>query len=173
MLIPQVREEMDSWLHALEKKEFNISELANNEGFLTVDMHAYLIALKTHQKEKRIVLMNSISNTPALGIEENEKLMFLNYIDQFNKWYLKILSFLKSPESPESYFTVESSPKLSMGGKATILVSAFPELVGRIDFFEQIVKELKNRNLIIYDTTHKGMSETELWQLGTTEIGKR
>ncbi|WP_275175786.1 hypothetical protein [Bacillus tropicus] len=42
LLIPQVREEMDSWLHALEEKEFNISELANNEGSLTVDMHAHI-----------------------------------------------------------------------------------------------------------------------------------
>ncbi|WP_246120629.1 hypothetical protein [Bacillus nitratireducens] len=83
---------------------------------------------------------------------------------------MKILSFLNSPES---YFTVESSPKLSMGAKATILVSAFPELVGRGDFFEQIVKDLKNRDLIIYDTLHIGMSETGLWQSGTTEIGKR
>lgn len=39
------------------------------------------MALKTHQKVKRIALMNSISNTPELDIEENEKLMYLNYID--------------------------------------------------------------------------------------------
>lgn len=53
---------------------------------------------------------------------------------------MKILLFLNFLES---YFTVENSPNLSMGVKATILVSAFPELVGKIDLFEQIVKDLK------------------------------
>ncbi|WP_246120630.1 hypothetical protein [Bacillus nitratireducens] len=72
---------MDSRLHALEEKGFNISKLADNEEFLTVFMHAYSIALKTNQKVKRIALMNSISNTLEFGIEENEKLMYLNYID--------------------------------------------------------------------------------------------
>ncbi len=117
-----------------------------------------------------ISLMNSISNTPKLGIEENEKLMFLNYIDQFNEWHLKILSFLNSPES---YFAAETRPNLFSGGKATILVSAFPELGDRRDFYDQVARDLKNRDLIAYDTLHNTMSETGLWQSGTTEVGKR
>ncbi|MDE7553261.1 hypothetical protein [Bacillus tropicus] len=56
------------------------------------------------------------------------------------------------------------------GAKATILVSAFPELVGKIDFFKQIVKDLKNRDLIIYDTIHIGVSEIELWKSDNIEI---
>ncbi|MDA2138938.1 hypothetical protein PDN64_12425 [Bacillus cereus group sp. Bc256] len=166
----EILEEMDRRLHALEQKGFNISELADNQEFLTVAMQAYSIALKTHQKDKRVALMNSISNTPKLGIEENEKLMFLNYIDQFNEWHLKILSFLNSPES---YFTAETRPSLFSGGKSTILVSAFPELGDRRDFYDQIVRDLKNRDLIAYDTLHNTMSETGLWQSGTTEVGKR
>lgn len=83
---------------------------------------------------------------------------------------MKILLFLNFLES---YFTIENSPNLSMGVKATILVSAFPELVGKIDLFEQIVKDLKNRDLIIYDTIHIGVSEIELWKSGNIEIGKR
>ncbi|MEK5131979.1 hypothetical protein N2V80_27660 [Bacillus sp. FSL W8-0640] len=105
-----------------------------------------------------------------MGIEENEKLMFLNYIDQFNEWYLKILSFLNSPES---YFTAGNRPNLFSGGKATILVLAFPELGDRRDFYDQIARDLKNRDLIIYDTLHDTFSEIGMWQSGTTEIGKR
>ncbi|MFS0687802.1 hypothetical protein AB1K89_00955 [Sporosarcina sp. 179-K 8C2 HS] len=165
----EVLMEMDNRLTMLEEEGYDINKLAESDEFLSIAMKAYSIALKTHQEEKRAALMNAISNTPKLSLDENEKLMFLNYIDQYNEWHIRILSFLNSPEN---YFTDISRPNISMGGKSSLLVSAFPELENRRTFYDQIVKDLKDRGLIVYDTLHTSMSEHGLWQSGTTDTGK-
>jgi hypothetical protein len=165
----QILVQMDERLKSLEEEGYDVNKLAESDEFLSVAMQAYSIALRTHQEDKRIALMNAISNTPKINIDENEKIMFLNYIDQFNEWHIRILSFLNSPAD---YFTESNRPNLYMGGKSSILVRAFPELGNRRSFYDQVVKDLKDRGLIVYDSLHVTMSEQGLWQSGTSEMGK-
>lgn len=113
--------------------------------------------------------MNAIYNTPKLSIDENEKLMFLNYIDQFNKWHLRILYFM---HNPTSFFLGGSKPSYYMAGKATILEDAFPELKTRRDFYNQIAKDLYSRGLISIEYLGGTMTEQSLWHTYTTVTGK-
>lgn len=165
----QVLLEMDARLKKLEEEGYDIQKLGGNEEFLTITLHAYNIAMRTHQAEKRLALMNAISNTPKLSIDENIKLMYLAYIDEFNEWHLRILSFLSDPAK---YFG-ENRPNYHMAGKATILTQAFPELADKRAFYDQIVSDLRSRSLIVYDSLHVTMSEQGLWQSGTSEFGKQ
>lgn len=166
----QVLLEMDNRLKILEEDGYDIEKLGESEEFLTVAMQAYNIALRTHQSIKRRALMNAMSNTPRLPIDENIKLMYLTYIDEFNEWHLKILSFL---DSPSSFFNESNKPNFHMAGKSDLLIKAFPELSDNRTFYDRIVDDLHNRGLIVYDSLHVTMSEQGLWQSGTSKFGKQ
>lgn len=160
--------EMDERLKKLENEGLDIQELARNEKFLTIAMQAYNIALKTHQLIKRKALMNAISNTPKLSIDENKMQMFLTYIDEFNEWHLKIFSFLNNPSS---YFDEDRKPSLYMAGKSSILTLAFPKLESDQNFYDRIVKDLYNKGIINVESLHTTISEQGLWESSTTEFG--
>lgn len=160
----QVLLDMDERLKILEEDGYDIKKLAESDKFLTIAMQVYNVALKTHQTEKRIALMNAISNTPKLQIDENKKQMYLTYIDEFNEWHLRILLFLNTPEI---YFEEGNKPNFAMAGKFSILIKAFPELSSQRVFYDRIVTDLYNKGLIVYDSIHTTMSEQGLWQSGT------
>jgi len=165
----QVLLDMNVRLQSLEVEGYDVGQLAKSDEFLTIAMQAYNIALKSHQEEKRIALMNTITNTPKLQIDENKKLMYLNYLDEFNEWHLKILSFL---DNPVIYFEDSKKPNISIGGKSSILIEAFPELSSQRSFYDRIVIDLFNKGLIVYQSLHVIMSEQGIWQSGTSEFGK-
>lgn len=165
----QVLSDMDDRLKKLEEEGYDIQKLAESDEFLTIAMQAYNIALRTHQSMKRQALMNAISNTPKLSIDENIKQMYLTYIDEFNEWHLKILWFL---DNPLSFFKENDKPNFYMTGKSDLLTRAFPELTDKRPFYDRIVTDLHSRGLIVYDSLHVTMSEQGLWQSGTSEFGK-
>ncbi|MDM5223021.1 hypothetical protein QUF86_20220 [Peribacillus sp. NJ11] len=165
----QILFEMDERLNKLESEGFQIDSLAENDEFLSIAMQAYNIALRTHQADKRAALMNAISNTPRLSIDENEKLMMLNYIDSFNEWHLRILAF---SDEPKNYFNEKTKPNISFGGKSDLLIATFPELKSRRTFYDRIVRDLYDTGLILHESLHGTWSEQGLWASGTTEYGK-
>lgn len=166
----QILLDMDFRLRKLEEEGFDIQELSQSQEFLTIAIQAYHIAMKTHQADKRAALMNAISNTPKLSIDENVKQMYLTYIDEFNEWHLKILSFL---DNPIKYFDQDKKPSFYAAGKAALLTIAFPELSSQRVFYDRIVMDLYRRGLIGYDSLHVTMSEQGLWQSGTSDFGKQ
>lgn len=166
----QVLLEMDERLTKLEEEGYDINKLAESEEFLTIAMQAYNIALRTHQSQKRMALMNAISNAPKLSIDENIMQMYLTYIDEFNEWHLKIISFL---DDPLSYFNENTKPNFYMAGKSSILTKAYPELESQRVFYDRIVTDLYSRGLIINDSLHVTVSEQGLWQSGTSDFGKQ
>lgn len=165
----QVIADMEERLESLENEGFDISSLGNSEEFLSISIQAYHIALRTHQTEKRVALMNAIYNTPKLTIDENEKLMFLNYIDQFNEWHLKILWFLNNPNEA---FIDKQRPNHYTGSKSLLLEAEYPELKIRRNFYNQIVKDLYSRGLINTESLNVTMTGDGMFSSSTTESGK-
>lgn len=166
----QVISNIEERLQLLESEGYDIKKLADNEEFLSITMQAYQIAMRTHQLDKRIALMNAIYNTPKLSIDENEKIMYLNYIDQFNEWHLRILMFLNNPRVALEGIKV---PEYVMGGKETLLLEAFPELKERRSFYDQIVNDLYNRGVITINSLHGTMTANGMYSSSTTESGKK
>ncbi|GAE35696.1 hypothetical protein [Halalkalibacter akibai] len=151
----------------LEKKDMNLDELAENDEFISVVMKAYNIYLRTHQKEKRLALLNAVENTPILDIDESIKQMYLNYIDEFNEWHLEILHLL---DNPTKYLREDQFPY--MGGLEQILVIAFPELKDKAEFYKQVTRDLYDRGLMNTDGLGGTMTGQGLKASRTTNFGK-
>jgi len=61
-----------------------------------------------------------------------------------------------------------------MGGTASVLEFAIPELKGRRKFYDQIVKELYSDGLLNSDTfLHTTMTDQGMFASRTTEMGKQ
>ncbi|MEH7469970.1 hypothetical protein V7195_25955, partial [Priestia megaterium] len=123
----------------LEAEGFRVEELIENEEFVSVVIKAYNIVMQTHQEDKITALMNTIYNTPRLSIGENEKIIFLNYINDFTEWHLRILIYFNDPEGfygNDNRPIYDRSPHIS-----TLITDAFPELQGKREFYAQITRD--------------------------------
>jgi hypothetical protein len=99
----------DDWLKDLEMRlrelenrvaGFHIEELGKNEQFVSVTLHAFQAALKTHQAEKLAALQNAVMNVAvSKAPSEDLQLIFLNLVDSFTPTHLKMLQFFQQPEA--------------------------------------------------------------------------
>lgn len=70
---------LDERLNELQEKvsDFNIESLSLNESFLSVVLQATQFSQRTHQIEKRVALLNAISNSALpSSVDDNLKQMF-------------------------------------------------------------------------------------------------
>lgn len=155
VITPSLEKRRDEWIESIaealkeleEKVEgFKIENLRDNELFISTVMHASQAATRNHQKEKLEALKNVVLNAALPSApEEDLQLMFLNFIDSFTTWHLRILSFLNNGE------------RIAVGVKDKIegdtrrvwfdLETLFPELKKFEDFFEQVIIDLHARGL--------------------------
>ena len=141
---------IDERLRELECKveSFNTESLTTNENFLSVTLQATQISLRTHQVEKRVALLNAITNSAlSISVEENLQQMFLSFIDTFNEWHLRILVLLRDPKA---YLEEKGlSSNFYMGGLSQVVYSAYPELESNDEFTKQIFNDLYNKGLSV------------------------
>lgn len=180
IVVPPLSNRRDEWidsivkgLNLLEKKikDYNIETLSQNDMFITTVMHASQVAIRNHQKEKLEVLRKAILNAASPNApEEDIQLMFLNFVDTFTPWHLRILKFFDNPQEwgRKSGITY---PNWSMGGPSTVLEHTFPELRGRRDFYDQIVKDLFIRGLMSTESLHVTMTSQGMFASRTTSMG--
>lgn len=150
-------------LEELETKGLKLSELQNNEAFVSAVMHASQIALRTHQAAKQDALRNAIINV-AKGQAPDEALqnVFLNLVDSFTELHLRILEVFQAPAPP---------PNMSMGGLSSVLEHSMPELRGNRELYDQLWKDLYSRGLVNTDGLHVTMTGRGLREKRTTGIG--
>lgn len=183
VIAPPLEKRRDAWLveifsrlKILEEKvdEFKIENLAHNEVFISTLLYATQAAMRTHQGEKLAALRNAVINSAIRpSVDENLQLMFLNLIDRYTRWHLIILHFLDDPREYGKRNSI-SYPSWSMGGTASVLEFAIPELKGRRAFYDQIVKELFSDGLLNSDTfMHTTMTDQGMFASRTREMGKQ
>lgn len=166
--------EMGARLQDLEaKKTINITELGNDDSFVDTVLHASNIALRTSQEEKKKALLNAITNT-ALKLEPDQSLrqIFLNLIDSFTAWHIRILHLFKDPRDWEKDNN-HKFPSWSSGGLSDVLENAFPELLGKRMIYDQLWQDLRNNGLVTTDSLHGMMTGGGLFQKRTSELGDR
>jgi hypothetical protein len=73
--------------------------------------------------------------------------MFLNYVDTFTPWHIRILEFFDDPKDWARRRSI-TLPEFMGGAQSDILESAFPELANKSDFYKQVVKDLSDRGLM-------------------------
>jgi hypothetical protein len=167
---------IDERLNKLAEKvqNFNIEDLSKNEVFLSVVLQASNIALRTHVLDKKAALLNAITNAAlSIGIEDSLQQMFLNFIDDFTEWHLRILLLMDDPQKH-----LELNGKnldVGMGSVTTLINTVFPELSGNKEFLQQLFNDLSNRGLLsISGSILSGtMTSSGILSPRTTQMGKQ
>ncbi|MBI5458940.1 hypothetical protein [Methanobacterium sp.] len=169
--IISIYEELQSISEKVE--EFNIEELVENEIFITSLTHALPIAVKNHQIEKITALKNVVLNSTLPNApDEDKQLMFLDFIDSFTSWHLKILLLFDDPEEYASQNDI-NFPNWSSGQLSGVVRHVFPELNGKREFYTQIFKDLYNHGLLNTsdDSFNTIMTGHGMLSPRTTELG--
>jgi hypothetical protein len=98
--------------------------------------------------------------------------MFLQFVDNFTSWHLRILKFFDDPQEWGKQHSVKFQ-ELMAGALTNILNDAFPELGGRREFYDQVVRDLNTRGLLGIDSLHTTMTGRGLFGSRTTDLGKQ
>jgi hypothetical protein len=151
----------------------SLEKLSENEKFIDVTMLATQAALRTSEKEKRTMLRNAIIKSakpvsPELAIQQ----MFINYVDYFTVWHIKILAFVSDPLRWAKNHNHEFKD-IQAGGLAIILEDAFPNLRGGRGFYDQFWKDLHSRSLVKQESLQKAMTKSTLMDKNTTNTGEK
>ena len=176
LVTPKLQERRDNWfielgerVIKLEKEgKIDYKELSKNDVFIDISIKATEVALKTHQKEKldalRNALINSSLNYPNIDI--SMKQIFINYIDVFTIWHLKLLKLINNPTEYKYLF-----PNIYSDSLSSIIEGVFPDLKGKSDIYRTIWKDLYSKDLISTESVSSSMTKDGLFQRRLTNLG--
>ncbi len=176
LVIPKLQQRRDSWLQELgervkkleEEGKINYEKLQKDDVFIDIAMKVTEVAIKTHQKEKLDALRNALINTslnyPSIDI--SLKQIFINYIDIFTVWHIKLLGLFNNPKIYEQQFQHIYSSSL-----IEIIEGVYPELKGKSDLYKSICKDLYSKDLINTESISAMMTKDGLFVRRTTNIG--
>ena len=178
LLTPPLEKRRDEWMKEVasalrdleENQGIKLEDLQSNDSFIDTVLHASQIALRNNQREKREALRNGVINS-ALPSSPDQSLlqMFLGLIDTFTVWHIRMLKLFDDPKRwSDNHDHILDNP--DMGGLDLLLEKAFPELIGKKDFYDQVWKDLFSRGLVNTDSLHSIIWRGAL-DKRTTEIG--
>jgi hypothetical protein len=155
-------------------KDLTPEKLAENEVFVTVTMQASQIALRNHQQSKLDALRNAVVNSALPNSpEENEQLIFLRLVDQLTPLHVRVLSLLNDPASWMAVNNMQN-PGWGMGGVSTVVEYCLPEVRGRKETYEQVVRDLQSEGLLSQGQfLNVTMTGGGMLQSRSTERGKQ
>jgi len=180
ILTPPIEKRREQWmreigekLKELAEKEIDISGLGENPQFIDTVLQATALALKTSDQEKITALKNAIINTvlgeaPDLTLSQ----IFLNLIDNFTAWHIKILHLFNDPSDWFKNNNVPLPSYISASLK-NIATDAFPELNGYGELIDLIWSDLNRAGLTNTTSLSSMMSGNGLLAVRTTEMGKQ
>lgn len=161
-------------LKDLEKKQIiNFEELQHNDQFIDVVLQASTYALKTSEKEKIQAFQNAIMNT-AVGETPGETIsqLFLNQLDSFTIWHIKILKLIDDPRLWFQRANI-TPPDYISGSLASVLFDAFPVLRSQHDMVQIIWNDLRSAGLHSTGDLNTIMSSAGMMSGRTTSLGKK
>ena len=152
--------------------ELKLEDLQDNEAFITTVMQASQAAIRNHQSEKREALRNAVLNA-ALPHAPHESLQqhFINQVDSFTVWHIRLLDLFKDPSSWFEKNGV-TPPNFSLSSSLEqLLVVAWEELQDQYDFINVIVQELEAKGLYAGGGLRTMMTGRGAYDKRTTEMG--
>jgi hypothetical protein len=181
IIMPPLEKRRDEWVESIAKRlvqlerdvsDLGLADLSKNDAFVSSVLQASRIAMRTHQEEKLEALRNAVLNSAIPGAPDDDlQLMFLNFVDTFTPWHLRVLAFLNDPKCWLDRNEVRYQ-HFSMGGISTVLDLAFPALASRSDFCDQLAKDLYVRGLLNTEELHMIMTADGMLSSRTTKLGK-
>jgi len=180
---PPIEKRKEKWLKELAKVITEIQErvdnldpeaLSRNEVFISMVMKASQVAIRSHQEEKISALRNALLNS-VLSNSPNEDIqaIFLNLIDEFTPWHIRLLSLVNDPAGWMKNNNVKN-PSWSMGGVSTVIEFCFPDLRGEKEFYRLLIRDLQSAALIVQgQILGVTMSGSGILASRTTDLGKQ
>jgi len=154
--------------------DINLSELKDNPEFIDTVIKTTQYALRTSEEEKIEYFRNALINT-AIGEspEQSESQIFLNLIDSYTIWHIRILKLFDNPSHWFETNRIEPPQNVMGGGLKILLETAFPKLKGRNDFCNLIWEDLKRAGLHNSGSLSVMMTGSGLMQNRTSDYGRR
>ena len=178
---PPLAKRVDAWRDTvaetirelLEHEQVTAESLQDDPQFVDVVMCASRVSAYTSSSEKRDALRNAILNTGLRsGPEHDERLIFIRLIDDLTEWHLRVLTLFNDPERWEQ---ISSAAGITLSGANSLTdaaMRAFPELMSRAEFFDQIAKDLHGYGLLSIYGFEIALEEGEIPSSLTTNRGK-
>jgi len=167
-------EQVGGRLRALEaERGISLVELQQDEEFIDTVVQASTVAMRTSQEDKREALLNAISNsTSSTTVQAAIRQMYLRLIDDFTEWHIRLLKLFSDPPRWFSDHNVKPPRNIAMGSLAQVLEAAYPELMNKRSFYDQVWRDLNNAGLVSTDSLQSGMTERGMMEQRATERGK-
>jgi hypothetical protein len=171
----QMLGELGIKLKQLEDEEkIKIDELNKDDQFIDTAVQATSLAIKTGDKEKVKIFQNIIINA-ALGETPDQTLchIFLNLIDVFTIWHIKILILFNNPTQWFNDHDMPAPTNIIGGALTNVVYAAYPELNGQRELVDLIWADLGRAKL--HNTSELGvmMTGNALFANRTTPLGQQ
>lgn len=156
------------------EKGVDLEQLQKDDQFVDCLLQATQVALRTSQEEKREALRNAVMNSAfEHSPDESDRQMFIQLIDRFTPWHLRLLDFL---DNPPAWFDRHGRKQPTYGITSclvTVIEEAYPELKPRQAFYEQVCSELDSSGLCSVSKSLKTAMTADGWKASrTSERGK-
>jgi hypothetical protein len=123
--------------------------LAENQLFITATSNVLLISVREHREQKLTALRNIVLNTAIPNdLDEDIQLMFIDLIDTFTTWHIKLLVFFSNDNWWQLLGYVKDTEKLDGDDVVAKLTNFYQELTDK-SFVNKIVNDLSNNQLIV------------------------
>ncbi len=181
LVMPPIEKRRIEWMHDIGERlarletqgDVDLSELQNNPVFIDAVIQTTQFALRTSEAEKIEFFRNALLNT-ALGDspDQSETQIFLSLLDGYTVWHIRLLKLFDNPTHWFETNNLKVPTNIMGGGLKIVLEIAFPELIGRDDFYNLVWEDLARAGL--HNTSSLGgmMTSGGLMQNRTTEFGK-
>lgn len=157
---------------ALEGAIQSPQQLASNEEFIDAVVQASQIAIGTHNQTKLQSLQNAVVNVASgQSPDSAERQLLFQLIANFTEWHIKLIDLF---ENPERWFRANNKvpPGVMMGSLAGTIFAAFPELSGRVEFLDNVWRDLKGSGLVDTPDVRTMMTAHGTLQPRLTERGR-
>jgi len=143
-----VQYRLDEWKRVIEDRLTNVErtleDIGGNELFASAMMRSTDIAIKTAESDKREYLANAVYNSLEIHINESIMMMYLNMLEEYTVWHIKILNYFRNPLACERV----NANNYMMGSAMGPLLQVFPELIEKKEIVNKIVKDFQKDGLL-------------------------
>lgn len=139
-------------------------------SFTTTLMYAMQIASRNHQEEKLSALRNAVINSVIIPpLDDDIQKIFLNLIDDFTPSHIRVLSAIYKCGLKKNKHSAMNSQWKEVDNE--YIEEKFPNISSEYEFYEQILKDLINRNLI--QNNHKKLAFSSSQSSVDTNLNSR
>lgn len=140
-------------------KEFEPSNLAANETFISAVLTLAPAAVRSADQEKLQALRNAALNCARpTAFREDLAPLFLELVSSLTAWHIRIMKYL---ESPMAWFTernLEPAKEFTEGGEILAVVGkGIPEIPKGSGLFAIVIHDLSGKGLTTIDSVLEGV----------------